>query len=151
MSDTRKNQLAFSTRTVHGGQQHDPSTGAVMVPIYATSTYAQASPGVHQGFEYSRSQNPTRFAFERCVADLEGGTAAFAFGSGMASMATILELLDSGDAILASDDLYGGAYRLFERVRRRSAGLNTVFADLTDLAALEAAITPATRMLWVET
>src|SRR5580692_1785503 len=150
MSDTRKNQLAFSTRTVHGGQQHDPSTGAVMVPIYATSTYAQASPGVHKGFEYSRSQNPTRFAFERCIADLEGGEAGFAFASGMAAMATVLELLDAGDGIVASDDLYGGAYRLFERVRRRSAGLDAVFTDLTDLAKLEAAITPKSRMLWVE-
>src|ERR1017187_7629059 len=111
---------AFETRAIHAGQTSDPTTGAVMTPIYATSTYAQTSPGVHKGFEYSRSQNPTRFAFERCVADLEGGTAAFAFASGMASMATILELLDAGDQILASDDLYGGAYRLFERVRRRS-------------------------------
>ncbi len=148
---TRKNQLAFATRTVHAGQSHDPTTGAVMVPIYATSTYAQASPGVHQGFEYSRSQNPTRFAFERCIADLEGGTAAFAFASGMAAMATVLELLDSGDQVVASDDLYGGAYRLFERVRRRSAGLDAVFADMTDLGAIEAAITPKTKMLWVET
>ncbi|HVN01476.1 MAG TPA: PLP-dependent aspartate aminotransferase family protein [Caulobacteraceae bacterium] len=151
MTEPLKNRLAFDTRAVHGGQEHDPTTGAVMTPIYATSTYAQASPGVHKGFEYSRTQNPTRFAFERCVADLEGGTAAFAFASGMASMATILELLQPGDQILASDDLYGGAYRLFERVRRRSAGLDTVFADLSDLAALEAAITPKTRMLWVET
>jgi cystathionine gamma-lyase len=151
MRDPTSNRLAFSTRTVHGGQAHDPTTGAVMTPIYATSTYAQASPGVHKGFEYSRSQNPTRFAFERCVADLEGGTAAFAFASGMASMATILELLSPGDQIVASDDLYGGAYRLFERVRRRSAGLDAVFTDLSDLAALEAAITPKARMLWVET
>ncbi|HEY2708033.1 MAG TPA: PLP-dependent aspartate aminotransferase family protein [Caulobacteraceae bacterium] len=151
MRDPTSNRLAFSTRTVHGGQAHDPTTGAVMTPIYATSTYAQASPGVHKGFEYSRSQNPTRFAFERCVADLEGGTAAFAFASGMASMATILELLSPGDQIVARDDLYGGAYRLFERVRRRSAGLDAVFTDLSDLAALEAAITPKARMLWVET
>jgi len=151
MTEPPKNRLAFSTRAVHGGQQHDPTTGAVMTPIYATSTYAQDSPGVHKGFEYSRTQNPTRFAFERCVADLEGGSAAFAFASGMASMATILELLQPGDQVLASDDLYGGAYRLFERVRRRSAGLDAVFADLSDLAALEAAITPRTRMLWVET
>ena len=147
----RKNQLAFSTRTVHGGQQHDPATGAVMVPIYATSTYAQTSPGVHKGFEYSRSQNPTRFAFERSIADLEGGEAGFAFASGKAAMATVLELLDAGDGIVASDDLYGGSYRLFERVRRRSAGLETMFTDLTDLSKLEAAITPRSRMLWVET
>jgi cystathionine gamma-lyase len=151
MSDSLSNRLAFSTRTVHGGQQHDPTTGAVMTPIYATSTYAQASPGVHKGFEYARSQNPTRFAFERCIADLESGSAAFAFASGLAAAATVLELLDAGDEIIASDDLYGGTYRLLERVRKRSAGLAARFIDLTDLAALEAAITPRTRMLWVET
>ena len=151
MSESLSNRLAFATRTVHGGQQHDPTTGAVMTPIYATSTYAQASPGVHKGFEYARSQNPTRFAFERCIADLESGSAAFAFASGLAAAATVLELLDAGDEIIASDDLYGGTYRLLERVRKRSAGLVTHFIDLTDLAALEAAITPRTRMLWVET
>ncbi|HEX7761669.1 MAG TPA: PLP-dependent aspartate aminotransferase family protein [Caulobacteraceae bacterium] len=145
------NRLAFSTRTVHGGQEHDPTTGAVMTPIYATSTFAQASPGVHKGYEYARSQNPTRFAFERCIADLESGTAAFAFASGLAASATVLELLDSGDHVIASDDLYGGSYRLFERVRRRTAGLDFSFVDLADLAALEAAITPKTKMLWVET
>ncbi len=146
-----QNRLAFSTRTVHGGQEHDPTTGAVMTPIYATSTFAQNSPGVHKGYEYARSQNPTRFAFERCIADLESGTAAFAFASGLAAGATVLELLDSGDHVIASDDLYGGSYRLFERVRRRTAGLDFSFVDLADLAALEAAITPKTRMLWVET
>jgi cystathionine gamma-lyase len=146
-----RNRLAFATRTIHAGQEHDPTTGAVMVPIYATSTYAQSSPGVHKGFEYSRSHNPTRFAFERCVADLESGTAGYAFASGLAAAATILELLDSGDHVIASDDLYGGSYRLFERVRRRSAGLDFSFLDLADLGALEAAITPRTRMLWVET
>lgn len=145
------NRLAFSTRTVHGGQEHDPTTGAVMTPIYATSTFAQSSPGVHKGYEYARSQNPTRFAFERCIADLESGTAAFAFASGLAAGATVLELLDSGAHVIASDDLYGGSYRLFERVRRRTAGLDFTFLDLSDLAALEAAITPKTRMLWVET
>ncbi|MGA0600089.1 trans-sulfuration enzyme family protein [Caulobacter sp. KR2-114] len=145
------NRLAFATRTVHAGQEHDPTTGAVMTPIYATSTYAQASPGVHKGFEYSRSQNPTRFAFERCVADLESGAAGFAYASGLAAAATVLELLDSGDHVIASDDLYGGSFRLFERVRRRSAGLGFSFMDLTDLAAVEAAITPRTRMIWVET
>jgi cystathionine gamma-lyase len=123
----------------------------VMVPIYATSTYVQSSPGEHQGFEYSRSHNPTRFAYERCMAALEGGSRGYAFASGMAATATILELLDSGDHVVAMDDLYGGSFRLFERVRRRSAGLDFSFVDLTDPAALEAAITPKTKMVWVET
>jgi len=141
----------LGTRAIHGGQSVDPSTGAVMVPIYATSTYAQSSPGVHQGFEYSRSHNPTRFAWERCVASLEGGSRGLAFASGLAATSTILELLDSGDHVVAMDDLYGGSYRLFERVRRRSAGLDFSFVDLTDPAAFEAAITPKTRLVWVET
>jgi len=139
------------TLAIHGGQVPDPTTGAVMPPIYATSTYAQASPGVHQGFEYSRTQNPTRFAYERCVAALEGGTRGFAFASGMAATATLLELLDSGSHVVAMDDLYGGSYRLFERVRRRSAGLDFSFVDLTDPAAFEAAITPKTKLVWIET
>jgi cystathionine gamma-lyase len=122
-----------------------------MPPIYATSTYAQSSPGVHQGFEYSRTHNPTRFAYERCVAALEGGSRGFAFASGMAATSTVLELLDSGSHVIAMDDIYGGSYRLFERVRRRSAGLDFSFVDLTDLAAFEAAIKPETRMVWVET
>ena len=146
-----KNRLAFSTRTIHGGQQHDPTTGAVMTPIYATSTFAQESPGVHKGFEYARSQNPTRFAFERCIADLESGTAAFAFASGLAAGSTVLELLDSGDHVIATDDLYGGSFRLFDKVRRRSAGLEFSYVDMSDLAALEAAILPNTKMIWVET
>jgi len=146
-----KNRLAFATRTIHGGQSHDPTTGAVMTPIYATSTYAQESPGVHKGFEYARSQNPTRFAFERCVADLESGAAAFAFASGLAAAATVLELLDSGAHVIATDDLYGGSYRLMQRVRTRSAGLNFTFVDMTDPAAIEAAIRPETKMIWVET
>jgi cystathionine gamma-lyase len=149
--ETRHNRLRFETRTIHGGQQHDPATGAVMVPIYATSTYAQASPGVHQGFEYSRSQNPTRFALERALADLESGTKGLAFASGLAAISTLLDTLSAGDHVIASDDLYGGTYRLFERVRRRSAGLDFSFVDLADLAAVEAAITPRTRMIWAET
>ncbi|SDQ88501.1 cystathionine gamma-synthase [Pseudoxanthomonas sp. CF125] len=144
-------QLALATLAIHGGQSPDPSTGAVMPPIYATSTYAQSSPGVHQGFEYSRTHNPTRFAYERCVAALEGGSRGFAFASGMASTSTVLELLDSGDHVIAMDDIYGGTYRLFERVRRRSAGLDFSFVDLTDLSAFEAAIRPETKMVWVET
>ena len=147
----RRNRLAFPTRTIHGGQSHDPLTGAVMVPIYATSTYAQESPGVHKGYEYSRSDNPTRAAFERCIADLETGTAAFAFASGLAGMATVLELLDSGDHVVASDDLYGGSFRLFDRVKRRSAGLGFSFVDLSDPVALESALTDETKMIWVET
>jgi len=145
------NRLAFATRTIHAGQSPDPTTGAVMPPIYATSTYAQQSPGVHKGYEYARSQNPTRFAFERCVADLESGTQAFAFASGLAANATTLELLDSGDHVIATDDIYGGSFRLFERVRRRSAGLDFSFVDVSDPAAVEAAIRPNTKMLWVET
>ena len=141
----------LDTIAIHAGQVPDPSTGAVMQPIYATSTYAQASPGVHQGFEYSRTHNPTRFAWERCVAALEGGSRGFAFASGLAATATVLDLLDSGDHVVAMDDLYGGSYRLFERVRRRSAGLDFSFVDLGDLAAFEAAITPKTRMVWIET
>ncbi|KAF1686631.1 cystathionine gamma-synthase [Pseudoxanthomonas broegbernensis] len=143
--------LSFATLAIHGGQSPDPSTGAVMPPIYATSTYAQSSPGEHQGFEYSRTHNPTRFAWERCVAALEGGSRGFAFASGLAATSTVLELLDSGDHVLAMDDLYGGSYRLFERVRRRSAGLDFGFVDMTDLAAFEAAITPRTRLVWIET
>jgi cystathionine gamma-lyase len=141
----------MGTLAIHAGQAPDPSTGAVMPPIYATSTYAQTSPGVHQGFEYSRTHNPTRFAYERCVAGLEGGTRGFAFASGIAATATLLDLLDSGDHVIAMDDIYGGTYRLFERVRRRSAGLDFSFVDLTDTDALEAAIQPHTRLLWVET
>jgi cystathionine gamma-lyase len=146
-----RNRLDFATRAIHGGQSHDPTTGAVMVPIYATSTYAQASPGEHQGFEYSRSHNPTRFAFERGIADLESGTRGYAFASGLAAIATLLECLDAGDHVIASEDLYGGSFRLFDKVRRRSANLEFSFVDLADVAAIEAAITPKTRMVWVET
>jgi cystathionine gamma-lyase len=141
----------FETRVIHAGQAPDPSTGAVMQPIYATSTYAQKSPGVHQGFEYSRTQNPTRFAYERCVADLEDGRRGFAFASGLAATSTLLELLSPGDHVVASDDLYGGSRRLFTRVRQVSAGLSFTFVDLRDLSAVEAAIRPETRLIWVET
>ena len=146
-----KNHLAFSTRTIHGGQHPDPLTGAVMVPIYATSTYAQSSPGVHKGFEYSRSANPTRSAFERAIADLESGQHGYAFASGLAAISTVLELLDTGAHVVASDDLYGGSFRLFDKVRKRSAGLAFSFVDFRDLKAVEAAITDRTRMIWVET
>lgn len=143
--------LGLGTRAIHAGQHPDPSTGAIMTPIYATSTYVQSSPGKHQGYEYSRTQNPTRMAYERCVADLEGGVAGFAFGSGLGGASTVLDLLDSGDHVIAMDDLYGGTYRLFERVRRRSAGLDFSFVDLNDGAALKAALKPNTRMIWAET
>src|SRR5262245_27837948 len=130
---TRPNRLGFATRGIHAGQSPDPTTGAIMMPIYATSTYVQQSPGVHKGYEYSRSQNPTRMAYERCIADLESGTKGYAFASGLSATATILDLLDSGAHVIAMDDLYGGTYRLFERVRKRSAGLNFTFVDLDDL------------------
>jgi cystathionine gamma-lyase len=145
------NRLGFATRAIHAGQRPDPTTGAVMTPIYATSTYAQESPGVNKGYEYARGKNPTREAFEACVADLESGIAGFGFGSGMAATSTILELLDAGSHVIASEDLYGGTYRLFERVRRRSANLDFSYVDLSDPAAIEAAIRPNTRMIWVET
>lgn len=141
----------FGTRAIHAGQTPDPSTGAIMTPIYATSTYVQESPGVHKGFEYSRTQNPTRFAYERCVADLEAGTRGFAFASGLAAMSTILELLDSGAHVLASDDLYGGTFRLFDGVRRRSAGLDFSFVDMSRPEEIRRAVRPDTRMIWVET
>jgi cystathionine gamma-lyase len=148
---TRRNAPGFSTRCVHAGQAPDPTTGAVMMPIYATSTFVQESPGVHKGYEYARSQNPTRMAFERCIADLEGGTAGFAFASGLAATSTVLECLDAGAHIVAADDLYGGTRRLFTRVRERSAGLSTTYVDLSDPEALEAAIRPETRLIWIET
>ncbi len=148
---TARNQLDFSTRCIHAGQSPDPTTGAVMMPIYATSTFAQESPGVHKGFEYARSQNPTRMAFERCIADLEGGTAAFAFSSGLAASATVLDMLEHGSHIVASDDLYGGTRRLFERVRRRSAGLDITYVDLGNPDAVKAALRPNTKLVWVET
>ena len=147
----RPNRLAFATRAVHAGQSPDPTTGAVMQPIYATSTYAQSSPGVHKGWVYARGANPTREAFERCIADLESGAHGYAFASGLASIATLLELLSPGDHVICGDDLYGGSYRLFERVRRRSAGLDFSYVDLGDLDAVRAALKPNTKMLWVET
>ena len=152
MPDTsRPNRLGFSTRAIHAGQSPDPSTGAIMMPIYATSTYVQKSPGVHQGYEYSRTQNPTRMAYERCIADLEGGQAGFAFASGTAAVATLLDTLETGSHVIVMDDVYGGTYRLFERVRRKSAGLDFSFVDLADSKALEAAVRPETKLIWIET
>jgi len=148
---TERNRHAFATRAVHGGGGPEQATGAVSVPIYATSTYAQESPGVHKGYAYGRSRNPTRDAVERCIADLENGSAGFAFASGSAATATLLECLDHGAHVIATDDLYAGTLRLFERVRRRSAGLELSTVDMTDPGAVEAAIRPNTRLIWVET
>ena len=147
--DTKQRHIA--TRVIHGGQRPDPATGAVMPPIYATSTFAQDSPGVHKGLDYGRSHNPTRWALERCVADIESGGAAYAFASGLAAIAAVLELLPAGAHIVAGDDMYGGTYRLFERVRRHSAALDFTYVDLTDPLALANALRPETKMVWVET
>src|SRR5262245_26829777 len=150
MTDDTKH-LGFGTRCIHAGQSPDPSTGAVMPPIYTSSTYAQESPGVHKGYDYSRTSNPTRGAWERCIADLEGGTHGFAFASGMAATSTLLELIDSGSHVVAMDDLYGGTFRLFERVRRRSANIDFTFADLSDPTVLPKVLRPETKMIWIET
>ena len=147
----KPNRSGFATRCVHAGQAPDPTTGAVMMPIYATSTFVQDSPGVHKGYEYARSQNPTRMAFERCIADLEGGAQGYAFASGLAAIATILDSLGQGAHIVATDDLYGGTRRLFERVRKQSAGIEATYVDLTDPKALEGAIRPNTKLIWIET
>ena len=149
MNDRNKKQ-GFSTKAIHAGQQPDPSTGAIMTPIYASSTYVQQSPGVHQGYEYSRSHNPTRKALEDCIAALENGSAGYAFASDMSATATVLELIDSGDHVIAMDDLYGGTYRLFENVRKRSAGLEFTFANLSNLEVLETSLQDNTKMIWVE-
>lgn len=149
-SSSRKNR-SFSTRCIHGGQMHDPTTGAVNVPIYATSTYAQSAPGEHKGFVYARGHNPTRHAFERAMADLEDGSAAFAFGSGLAAMCAVLDVLPAGAHMIASDDLYGGSFRLFERVRKQTTGLEVSYIDMTDAEAVRAAIRPNTKMVWIET
>ena len=144
-------QKGFATRAIHAGQDPDPTTGAVMTPIYATSTYVQESPGKHKGFDYARSINPTRLAYEKCIADLEGGTRGFAFASGLAAMSTVLELLDSGSHLVVSDDLYGGTFRLFDKVRKKSAALEFSYVDLTDASRFEKAIKENTRMVWIET
>jgi cystathionine gamma-lyase len=150
MAERDNTQYRFGTRAIHAGQSPDPTTGAIMTPIYASSTYVQASPGVHKGFDYARTRNPTRDALEACVASLENGFAGFAFASGLAAMGTVLELLETGSHVVAMHDLYGGSYRLFENVRRRSAGLEFSFVDLSDPAKLEPALRPNTRMVWVE-
>jgi cystathionine gamma-lyase len=150
MSQHDDKSQGFATRVIHAGQTPDPTTGALMPPIYANSTYLQDSPGVHKGFDYGRSHNPTRFALERCVADLEGGTRAFAFASGLATISTVLELIDAGSHVISGNDLYGGTFRLFDKVRQRSAGHRFSYVDLTDLAAFEAALQDDTRLVIVE-
>jgi cystathionine gamma-lyase len=151
MSSHDSSSLKFSTRCIHAGQSPDPSTGAVMPPIYTTSTYAQSSPGVHKGYDYSRTKNPTRSAWERCIADLEGGVRGFAFASGMAATSTLIELLDAGSHIVAMNDLYGGTFRLFERVRKRTANLDVTYADLSDPGVLPTVVRPETKLIWIET
>ena len=149
MTEISKN-IGFETKAIHAGQKPDPTNGAIMTPIYATSTYVQQSPGIHQGYEYSRSHNPTRKALEDCICALENGSKGFAFASGMAAIGTVLEILNSGDHVIAMDDLYGGTYRLFEDVRKRSSGLEFSFVDLSDSKKLQEAIRPNTKMIWVE-
>lgn len=148
---TARKNSAFSTRCIHGGQMNDPTTGAVNVPIYQTSTYAQSAPGEHKGFVYARGHNPTRHAFERAIADLEDGSAGYAFGSGLAAMCAILDLLPAGAHMIGSDDLYGGSYRLFERVRKPASGLQVSYIDMSNLDNVKKAIRPETKMLWIET
>ena len=147
----KKNKKGFDTKAIHSGQEPDPTTGAIIGPIYTSSTYVQESPGVHKGYDYSRTINPTRKALEDCIADLEEGCSGFAFSSGMAAAATVLEILDSGDHIISMDDVYGGTYRLFENVRKRSSGLDFTFTNLSDLRNLEKSLKPTTKMIWVET
>lgn len=150
MKDWNPKEFGFSTRAIHAGQEPDPSTGAIMTPLHLSSTYAQSSPGVCKGYEYSRTSNPTRRAYEDCLASLEEGIRGFAFASGCAAMTTTMHLLDSGDHVLAGDDMYGGTFRLFDKVIRKN-GIDFSFIDLTDLSSLEKHITPKTKMIWVET
>lgn len=152
MSDISKlnKNLGFSTRAIHAGQTPDPTTGAIMTPVYLTSTFVQASPGVHKGYEYSRTGNPTRKAYEDCLASLEDGTHGFAFASGCAATTTVLHLLKQGDHIIAGDDMYGGTFRLFDKVLRHD-GMNFSYLDLTNAENLKEAIRPETKMVWIET
>src|SRR3990167_11549234 len=146
----KNKDLQLGTRVIHAGQAPDPTTGAVSMPIYATSTYVQQSPGKHQGYEYSRTKNPTRFAYEKCAADLESGSNGYAFASGMAGMATLLEIFSPGDHVIVCDDVYGGTFRLFNAVKKRSQGLEVSFIDMTDATDIEKHIKPNTRMVWIE-
>jgi len=146
----KQKHLNFDSKVIHAGQSPDPTTGAVMQPIYATSTYAQSSPGVHQGYEYGRSENPTRMAFERCLAELEGGSLGLAFSSGLAAMAAVIDHLDAGSHIITTDDLYGGSFRLINRIKARTSNISFTQVDMSDMGALEAAIQPDTKLIWVE-
>lgn len=150
LAEVRMKKLHFDTRQIHAGQSAEPVTGAVMTPIFATSTYQQEAPGQHTGFEYSRTQNPTRLALEECIADLEHGHRGFAFASGMAAINTIIDLLPAGSHVVAMDDLYGGTHRLFSKVKQNTNHLSFSFVDMTDLDAVEAAITSNTKMIWIE-
>ena len=150
----KKSNLAksgFSTRAIHAGQFPDPSTGAIMTPIYASSTYVQDSPGVHKGYEYSRTANPTRNAYEQCIANLEGGNNAFAFASGLAASDSVLSLLKSGDQVLAIDDLYGGTRRLFENVRKTTSELKFIYGDLSKNGVINSLVNDKIKMIWIET
>ena len=149
-SPQQQPRQGFATRAIHAGQMPDPVTGAIMTPIYASSTYVQESPGVDKGYDYSRGTNPTRQAFESCIASLENAPVAYAFASGLAAGSAILDILPRDSHIIALDDLYGGTHRMFSRVRERTTGLQTSFVDLSDLTQLEAAIRPNTQMIWVE-
>jgi cystathionine gamma-lyase len=151
MTNGPAQKYGFDTKAIHAGQYPDPATGAVITPIYATSTYIQEGPGVHKGFDYGRSHNPTRFAYERAVAALEEGSAGFAFSSGLSAIAAILDTLEHGSHIVAMDDIYGGSFRLFDKVRKKSANLHVSYVDLSNLDLLKSSITPQTKLIWVET
>ena len=146
----KRNKQGFSTKAIHSGQEPDPTTGAIVGPIYTSSTYVQDSPGEHKGYDYSRTINPTRRALEICIADLEEGGSGYAYASGMSAIATVLEILNSGDHVISMDDLYGGTYRLFENVRKRSAGLDFSFTDISILSNLESSLQENSKMIWVE-
>jgi cystathionine gamma-lyase len=149
-SRSLKEKMKFSTRAIHAGQQPDPTTGAIMTPVYLTSTYVQQSPGVHKGWDYSRSHNPTRAAYESCIANLEGGQFGFAFASGCAATTAVLHVLKQGDHVVAFDDMYGGTFRLFDKVLRHN-GYEFTYTDLTSVENFEKAIQPNTKMVWLET
>ncbi len=145
----KSNEQGFETRAIHAGQEPDPTTGAIMTPVYMTSTYVQQSPGVHKGYEYSRSHNPTRKAFEDCIASLESGTFGYAFSSGLSATVVLLQLFQAGDHVVAGDDMYGGTFRLFDKIYRKN-GFEFTYADLTNLDNFEKACTPKTKLLWIE-
>ena len=148
---SKKNKEGFETRAIHAGQKADPTTGAVMMPIYTSSTFEQESPGVHKGFDYSRSINPTRKAFEECIASLENGEVGFGFSSGVAAISACVELLSPGDHVIAMNDLYGGTVRLFNEIKTLSQGIEVTYVDMTDIQNVHEAKTDKTKMIFVET